>query len=348
MTRRYLVSVADIWGYEDSTGTLLFSGKTLLDSSIETTLGSTDVRGGKGNQLLYVYYHTADMAITISDAQWNLDFLANTLGQSVQTSSSVFVEETITLVASSGTVTAQPLVLPSGTILYGWVTHIDGYVEKVTFSTKTFTCSYIGGGATDTVCVRFYATDAAARFVNVPANAIPKIVHLVLEAQLCSSDDVDNQIGVVQIDIPNASLSGGFSISMTPDGVATTPLAARAFASQSLTTAACSSIPVLAKIIEILTDANWYDDVLGLSIAGGDFSLATTTGTKLLSVWAIPTVGAAFQPPVADLTFASGTTAASTVAATGLVTGVAAGTSTIKVSITADTTIDANVICTTP
>jgi hypothetical protein len=168
---------------------------------------------------------------------------------------------------------------------------------------------------------------------------------LVLEAQLNSSEDVSNKIGVVQVDIPKATLTGSFSIAMTPDGVASTPLSARALASSSLTTAACSNIPVLAKIIEVLDSANWYDNVIGLSIEGGDFALVHPA-TKLLSIWAIPETGSAFKPPVADLTFASSVDTKATVSAVGLVESLdATGDTTIKVSITAKTAVNANVIC---
>ena len=62
--KKFLVSTADVYGY-DSNDNLLFVGKTLLDSSIETTLSNTDVRAGKGNQLQYIYYF------------WNICFVYN-------------------------------------------------------------------------------------------------------------------------------------------------------------------------------------------------------------------------------------------------------------------------------
>ena len=77
--KKFLVSTADVYGY-DSNDNLLFVGKTLLDSSIETTLSNTDVRAGKGNQLQYIYYHTAEMNVTINEAQFSLAFLALNTG----------------------------------------------------------------------------------------------------------------------------------------------------------------------------------------------------------------------------------------------------------------------------
>ncbi|MFZ2992531.1 MAG: Ig-like domain-containing protein [Microgenomates group bacterium] len=339
MTKKFLVSTADVYGY-DSSYNLILSGKTLLDSSIETTLGNTDVRGGRGNQLQYVYYHTAEMNLKISDAQWNLDFLAANVGQSKTTGANIFQEETIVLNAGKGgSVTDTPLAV-SGTTVYGWVTLASGVVERVTFSTKAFTTS--GGAENESVCVRYYALDSAATSLTIPANVVPSVVNLVLVAQLASSDSSTNIIGEVQINVPKAVLSGAFTISLTPDGVASTPLNARALASSNVV--GCADTPTYATIKEIIYNTNWYDNVVGLSIVGGDFTIAS--GTRQLTVYAIPSSGAAFVPPVADLTFASSDATKATVSAGGLVTFVASGTTTVKASITAATSIDANIVVT--
>lgn len=342
MGKKFLTSVADVFGYDDSDN-LLFVGKTLLDSSIETTLGNSEVRAGRGNQLQYVYYHTAAMSINISDAQWNLDFLANTIGDEVTTGADVYTEENVTLgAAGAGTVTGTPIAIQGATI-YGWVTHLGvDAVERVTFTGSAFTSSV--GAEGDVVCVRYYHNDSSARSININANIIPKVVRLVLEAQLNNADESTNVIGKVEILVPKATLTGSFSIGMTPDGVASTPVSAMALASTDLATGACSDVPVYARITEVITNANWYDNVIALAIEGGDFTLAS--GTKQLVVYAVPYTGAPFQPPVADLTFASDTPAAATVSAAGLVTYVAAGTTTVKASITSKPAIDANVVVT--
>jgi len=62
----------------------------LLDSSIEVTLGSTEVRGGRGNQLLYVYYHSNAMNVTLNDTQWNLQMLGATVGETIATGSDIY------------------------------------------------------------------------------------------------------------------------------------------------------------------------------------------------------------------------------------------------------------------
>lgn len=345
MIKKFMVSVADIRLYDVANDNLIAVGKTLIDSSLDMTLGNADIRGGRGNQLQAVYYHTSNLELKVSETQFNLDFLAMAVGKDVATNTNVYTEETITLGASgTGTVIGTPLSV-TGTTIYGWVTQVGGLVEKVTFSGSTFATS--SGTSGDVVCVRYYHANSAARYLTISADVLPKVVRVEMETLLISSQESTSRIGVVQIIVPTATLTGAFSLAMTSDGVSTTPLTLRALANKDLTTASCSSTPVLAKIVEILDSANWYDNVIGISIVGGDFALATTLGTKQLVVYAIPASGTAFVPPVGDLTFAS-SAANATVSGAGLVTGVSAGTPTIKVSISAKTSIDANVICTVP
>jgi hypothetical protein len=355
MTKKFLTSVANAYLYNDADGTLLAYGKTLLDSSIETTLGNTDVRGGRGNQLQYVYYHTAEMNITISDAQWNLAFLAETVGSDITLSTvNIFEEETVTLSAPGvGTlVSGTAIYVPGSTsnIIYGWATLADGTVVKATFSTaQAFTLAGSAGATSEEVCVRYYALDTGARSITINSNILPSIVHLVLEAQLNSSDSTTNQIGTVQIDIPKATLNGAFSISMTPDGVASTPISARALATEDTTSAACDNVPYYATIKEIITAANWYDDVIAIAIEGGDFSQAMAVTGTTLHVWAVPSVGLPFLAPVTGtgITFASGSTGVATITANaGVITNVATGTSLLHATITSKPAIDSAVTLT--
>ena len=137
---------------------------------------------------------------------------------------------------------------------------------------------------------------------------------------------------------------------MASDGVAQTPLSAMALVSEDLTTASCSSVPVLAKIIEVVDSVNWYDGVIALAIAGGDQSLATTTGTLQLRVYALRADGtAAFEvPSYSGLTFSSATTGVATISSAGIVQGVSAGTSLVKSVITSKNTIEASATITVP
>ena len=340
--KKFLVSTADVYGY-DSNDNLLFVGKTLLDSSIETTLSNTDVRAGKGNQLQYIYYHTAEMNITINEAQFSLEFLALNTGSSIETGADIWTEESVAVTNGAGVVTkGTPLAIQTQTI-YGWVTKEDGTVERVAFTGANFTLadsSYNG-----TVCVRYYTNDAAARKVTVYADMLPSTIRLVMVGTLASSDSTTNQIGTVQIEVPRASMTGAFTLSMTPDAVAQTPLSVRALASTETAGGCDGNRPIYATITEKINGAKWYDNVIALAIKGGDFDLKSGD-SKTLQVYAIKNDGsAAFLAPVGGLTFASSETSKATVDG-GIVAGVAAGQRTIKATITDVPEIDANVVVT--
>lgn len=340
--KKFLVSTADVYGY-DSNDNLLFVGKTLLDSSIETTLSNTDVRAGKGNQLQYIYYHTAEMNITINEAQFSLAFLALNTGSPIETGANVWTEESVTVTKGVGSVTkGTPLALQTQTI-YGWVTKEDETVERVKFNGVQFTLAdtdYNG-----TVCVRYYTNDSAARKVTVYADMLPSVIRLVMVGTLASSDSTTNQIGTVQIEVPRASMTGAFTLSMTPDSVAQTPLSVRALSSTVNTGGCDGNRPIYATITEKVNGAKWYDNVIALAIEGGDFTMTNGT-SKQLQVYAIKNDGsAAFLAPINGITFASDTEATATVEG-GLVVAKATGTTTIKATVTDMPEIDANVIVT--
>lgn len=345
--KKFLVSVANARAY-DSNDNLLFVGKTLLDTSIETTLGNTDVRAGIGNQLQYVYYHTAEMNVTITEAQFSLEFLALNAGTTPQMVSDMFVEETVSVSNGQGNVTkGTPLALSTATI-YGWVTEPDGTIVRATFSGSTFSMetTYTGDA-----CIRYYTTVTSARNITIYADMLPSTVRLVLDTQLCSSDSTTNQIGTVEIQIPRASMTGQFTLSLAPDSVASTPLSIRALSyTPTSTQGGCTgNRPYYAKIVENITNTNWYDAVVGLSIEGGDITLAQST-TKILQVYAITNSGSSFLVPNSELTFSTTDTTHITIGAnTGLLTSLTTATTTavpVSVTITAKTSIDASVFVT--
>jgi hypothetical protein len=341
---KFLTGVADVYLRDVSNGDLLAVGKSLIDSSIEASLSSVDSRGGRGNALRFIYYHSPELKITLNDAQWNLALLAKNVGSSVNVGNNVFMKETIAVTGGAGSIAGTPLTVYGS--LFGWIEYTDittntTTYEKITFSTKAFTTTLVTAG---TVNVYYYTASASSNQITLSANMIPSVVDLVMEAQLCSKDASTSKIGTVQIRINRCSLTGGFNLQMKADAVASTPLNARAL---PYTDSAGNSI--LGVITEIYDSQNWYDDVVGISVENGDPTLATRTGTKQLVVRAIHSNGAVGVCPVADLDFTSGTGATATIGLhTGLIQGVTQGTTLITAKITAKTSITTAVTCTVP
>jgi hypothetical protein len=344
MTRKYVVSVADVTGF-DANDTIILTGKTLIDSSITVSVSEVELRAGKGNPLIYRYFHSGKFEIALTDAQFNLNYLGSAVGSGVTTGANVWTSENVTVDGGgAGTVTGTPLATSSGN-LYGWVKSASGVDERVTFTGSNFTCSTLS----DTVCVTYFALDAAARTINVPASILPSTLRLVLKADLCSGDVAgSNKIGEIQIEVPKAQLSGGFSIQMKADGVANTPLAAMALADEDLTDLACSSTSIFAKITEILTSANWYDGLIGISVQGGNFGLTSGTSPKTLVCYGVKNNGdRPFIIPNTELSFTSETTGVATAGLhTGIITRIGNGTSLLTVVVDDANTIETQVTVT--
>lgn len=330
-TRKFLTSVADVYAY-DELDNIVFTGKTLLDSSIEVSLGSAPVRGGRGNQLQYIYYHTGEMKFTLTDTQWNLGMLGATVGETPAGGGQMYAEENVTIPSgNTGTVSATPLAF-EGTTIYGWATDQQGVTQKVTFTGTSFDVT-TGSGV---YCVRYYTDNlSSGQSFTIKANMIPQVVKLVMETQLNSADISTNKIGVVQIIAPSVVLSGAFTISMKADGVSNTPLTGTALAyTPTGQTNACETEPYYAKIIEIIDNSYWYSSLVGLAIEGGDFTSASGVDTTL-KVWGIPSTGGSFKLVNSLLTFTSSAPSVASVGAnTGVVSAVTAGSSLLQVVIT--------------
>jgi len=338
MSKYFMTSVADVRLY-DSSDVLVATAKTLMDSSIDVSVAETEVRGGKGNALQYVLSAGADLSLTLSETQFSLDFLEQTLGATLATGVNIFSEETITLDASKeGTVAGTPLAYQN-TAIYAWITHVaTDTVERVVFAGSTFTSAV--GVEDDVVCVRYYNLDAAAKQITIGANVIPNIVRAELETQLADSTSSTNVVGSVRFTVPSLKLSGAFTMSMSPDGVSETPLTGKALA-YSPTSGSCTGVDVLGYITRVIDSALWYSDVVAMALIGGDLAL-THQGAATVVAKAIHDDGSVSTPPVADLTFSSTETGFATIGAqTGIIATVAPGVTIISCTITSKTSIDA-------
>ncbi len=336
--KKFLTSVADVYGY-DSSDNLLFVAKTLLDSSIEVSLGSVPVRGGRGNQLQYTYYHTAEMKFNLTETQWNLEMLGATAGADFDLGN-YYVQETINVTASSGSVTQTPLAYES--IVYGWATSPLGVTQRIVINATTKGFTVTGAETSGAWCIRYYTANlSSGKSITIKASMVPQVVKLVMETQLNSADATTNKIGMVQIVIPRGQLSGAFTISMKADGVSNTPLTGTALAYTPVAGSvdACTIETYYAKITEIIDNTNWYDSVYALSIYGGNFTLSIG-GTKTLIVYAVPYTGASFKVANSYLDFTSSATGSATAGLhTGLITGIASGSAVITAKITSASTI---------
>lgn len=330
MQNLFLVGVGNVFAYKN--GQLVLTSKTELNTGIEVGTGNTEIRGGEGNQLLYIYYHTGTFAVTLEDTQWMLDYLAYNTGADIAVGGDFIMEETL-VVTSGNTVTASETPLEvDGSTAYARV-ELNGTVTHCVCTGKSIDVSAVPGVATDDeVCVTYLYHDGDGKHIEIPANIVPDQLHFFIKANLATNKEGSGVIGQAIIEVPVGQLSGAQTISMTADGYSTTPLTVNALAYRD-TTAGCAGGAYYAKISQLISGEHWYDGVSQLAIEGGDFTLANGKSKKL-RVWAIAN-GKSFLCDNSQLTFTSGTAGVATADATGTITAKAAsGTSVVTVKVT--------------
>lgn len=339
MPKYFLVGVGNVNIYDPTTGDLIATSKTMLDNTITTTTAASEIRGGTGNQLQYVYFHDPKMEVTLTETQFSLAWLSATVGASINTGKNVWFEETITLGAGgTGSVTKTPLTPPDNTTIYGWVTDSNQTTTKVTFTGQNFTLA--GGTSGQVVTVRYYLNNTAVTSVAIPSNLVPKVVRVVIEAQLgLTSSGTSGIAGSVQVEVPRLQLDGSNTISLKSNAEANTPLKGMAIAYIDTTT----NNSIYATVTQIINSANWYDNVYAIASVADPIALSSANSPYTLDLRAIPTVGSAFKMPYADMTFVSSAPATCTVNASGQITKVATGNATITCTITNKNTVSCQV-----
>ena len=317
----------------------IFTSKTLQESGISISVTAEDIRGGLSNPLLGRYFHDSILEANITDALFNLQYLALNVGGEVVVGGSSLVTETV--VGGSGTLTVQGTPAAFGNAgTVGWYT-IEGQEDwaPLTFSGKVATVD--GVTSAHTYCVRYNATDAGIQEFTVPSAIIPSEVHLVMTYPLFAGGtnveqiSTSSQVGELIVDIPRFQFAGNVELSLTSSGAATSNLSGSALA--SYTTANCNDMGTYGTVKQKIYGGNWYDDLTTIAVDGGNFSIANGA-TKKLKVIGIFKNGTGVLDN-SKLTFTSSASSTASVANTGVVTGAATGSANITITVTEKTSV---------
>lgn len=306
LENQFVVGVADVRLY-DGEDNLILSSKTMLNSSMEISTGSTEISGGKRNKLLNIYYHSGRLNLTLEDTVFNMEWIRDNAGGKevegfdavvpYQISTSSAVIEGLNLLPS-GALTPQPLNGSDTAYIY-----ING--NKYAYANGGFTTEALDENIGKVVCLEYFVHDASAVSYTIPAAIMPKRVRAFLNVDLASNKAGEGVIGQVIIEIPVLQLSGAQTINMTADGYSTTPLSGMALAFTPTVTGtvqnACGVNEVYAIITKQVYGTNWYDDVVGLAVVGGDLAMEQGT-SQTIQLVALKSDGTTRSVVYSDLT----------------------------------------------
>ena len=193
---------------------LIGVGRTLSDTAFNSTITGEEVRGGQGNMLYGKYFHDSSLGIDITDAMFNLQYVAASLGVDVNQGGISLYESPKAgeTVAAGGKITlTETAVAFDGAILAWYKKPSDDDWTVATVAANAITIP--GATAGDHYCVKYFYQNLNAKSITIKAQYVPKTLHLVLINDLYSGDVANvaastSKYGRLITDIPQYQLDG--------------------------------------------------------------------------------------------------------------------------------------------
>lgn len=268
---------------------LIGVGKTLSDTTFDASITGEEVRGGPGNLLYGKYFHDSNLNIQITDALFNLQYVAASLGVDVEQGGVTLYESAKAgeTVAAGGKITlTNTAVAFDGSILAWYKKPTDDDWTVTTVADNAITIS--GATAGDHYCVKYFYQNMNAKSITIKAQYVPKTLHLVLINDLYSGDVANvgsaSKYGRLITDIPSYQLDGSQNLSWSATSTATVSLNGSALAVDD--GASCEEDPIYGTMTQEIFGAKWQDDVKAVAVANADLELAKSA-TETLQVYAV-------------------------------------------------------------
>lgn len=268
--------------------------KTLTESTFNFAITAEDIRGGKGNGLLGRYFHDSTLTATLTDAMFDLNYIALSLGVNVESGGLSVKEEELKVGADNTVTTTETPVAFDGTMI-GWYkkpTDNDWTIGTITGNKMTIT----GGTQEAVYCVKYFYQNVNAKSITIKSQYVPATLHVVVLTDLYSgkvgTQSDATRYGRLIVDIPQFQLDGSQDLSLTATSAATVSLSGQALA--VLDGATCEDDPYYGTMTEEIYGAKWQDDVIALAIENADIDL-NQNNTEALIVRAVYGKGMASQ-----------------------------------------------------
>lgn len=280
MAKRFLGSVgkAEAFRIVDGKLELAFVSKTLTDSGLNIQTTKEDIRGGQGAPIQFSFYHDPSVEITLTDILWKPQYLEAQLGANFNSGvHEGYITKTYTFDANGecilGDSDPEPKALKDlncleNTVLaWGAKKGTDDW-QVINYASETKTLTLTNKDDQTQVageyCVRYLADDSRAFVAEISTQIIPQELFLIITAPIfagdaCGGASKGKAAGSITFEVPRFQLNGAQEFQMNMSSNQTMSLSGIALASES---ADCDAVGgKLLRIIEVIDDRDWRDDV---------------------------------------------------------------------------------------
>ena len=324
MARKFfLASVGNAEAYAARNGEFahVLSARTLTESTLGFTSSMEEVRAGQGAKLYGRFNHSAGMTVSLTDAMFDMNYIALQTGSQIQTgASAIYAKDSYTAVTGA----TKTIALTKEPVAIGTACGLDKKVvwfrasgcnptqEDISVVIDGTDNKYEDGnltvGATDaakfvdgvTYCISYFAMDNLADLIKISANFIPAEMVLVLTAKLFEGDanapETGKPAGEITIKVPRFQLDGQFDLSMAMTSAATIALNGTALAVDA---GGCEDDGIYAEIVQVLDGSTYASK--GIRMIAVDPESAVAGSVPV--VYGLYNNGSTGLIPNSDLTF---------------------------------------------
>lgn len=315
-------------------------GDCLTENTFSFSATPNEVRGGKSNPLLGRWFSDSTMNVTITNATFKLEYLAWTLGTTIEQGGTSVYESTgdgeKIVTAGSIDLTQKPAAF-NGTMIGWYKKPADSVwsVGKISTTGGKYYLDIPNSKVNEFYCIKYPYMDENARMMTIPADFNPEELHIVIVNDEYNADAGSSSrsvVGRLITDIPRLGLDPSQDLTLNATSSAPTQLSGTAF--RYNLGGGCTSEAAYGTMTEQVYDAKWQDNVIALAAENIDVSLAATE-TETAIIRAV--FGADMPSKVYDnsyFTFTSSADITATVDNDGVIKGVAQGTAYISAQLT--------------
>ena len=300
----------------------VLSARTLTESTLGFTSSMEEVRAGQGAKLYGRFNHSAGMTVSLTDAMFDMNYIALQTGSQIQTgASAIYAKDSYTAVTGA----TKTIALTKEPVAIGTACGLDKKVvwfrasgcnptqEDISVVIDGTDNKYENGnltvGETDaakfvdgvTYCISYFAMDNLADLIKISANFIPAEMVLVLTAKLFEGDanapETGKPAGEITIKVPRFQLDGQFDLSMAMTSAATIALNGTALAVDA---GGCEDDGIYAEIVQVLDGSTYASK--GIRMIAVDPESAVAGSVPV--VYGLYNNGSTGLIPNSDLTFA--------------------------------------------
>ena len=282
--RQFLASVgnAKLLGKVDGVFRPIADVRTLTESTLSFSNTQEEIRAGEGAQLMGRFSHDSGMTITLTDAMFDLNYIALQVGAAIDKvdgDNTALKKETLKVddqgnikLAKKPAAIGKACGLNHVIVWYkeqgecGKESKLN-YIDLTDNKTITETVNIGVEYAKKTVCVEYFEKRPEANGISINANFIPAELVLILTTQLFTGDanatETGKPIGWITVKVPRFSLDGTFDLSMAMSSAATMSLSGTALAVDS---GSCNGAGIYAEIVEVHIDDNVATGLIDVAI----------------------------------------------------------------------------------